>query len=167
MTRINWIEKHLVEAEQLFYENKVEEGLEMLNSLLFEEPGYGSLHNHMGWAYLYYSNNLERAELHLKMAIRFEASFPAPYLHLGALYIRQGRYSEAIQWLQDGLTKHQPNKVAFLQNIAQAYELRGEWSKAIKAYKEAMMATVAEQEVSNFSASIKRCRRKRLSLFFS
>ncbi len=167
MTRIDWLEKHLVGAEQLFYENKVEEGLERLNSLLYEEPGYGSLHNHLGWAYLYYSADTDRAELHLKMAIRFAESFPAPYLHLGALYIRLGRYSDAIYWLKLGLTKHQPNRVAFLQNMAQAYELQGKWSEAIKAYKDAMMATVVEHEVSNLAAGIKRCRRKRLSLFFS
>ncbi|HCW08755.1 MAG TPA: hypothetical protein DGG95_15470 [Cytophagales bacterium] len=167
MKRIEWMEKYMADAERLFYENRVDEGLGMLNNLLYEEPGYGSLHNHMGWAYLYYTADTERAELHLKMAIRFDESFPAPYLHLGALYIRQGKYNEAITWLKSGLTKHQPNPIAFLQNIAQAYELQGEWSNAIKAYKEAMLASVAEQEVNSLMESMKRCRRKRLTLFFS
>jgi predicted Zn-dependent protease len=164
MIRIDWLEKHLVEAEQMFYENRVEEGLERLNNLLYEEPGYGNLHNHLGWAYLYYSADSERAELHLKMAVRFAESFPAPYLHLGALYVRLGRYNEAIHWLKLGLTKHQPNRIAFLQNIAQAYELQGKWSEAIQAYKEAMMNSVVEHEVANLNAGIKRCRKKRWTM---
>lgn len=167
MVQIEWMEKYLTEAEQLMYSNQVKEGLELLNSLLYDEPGYSSLHNHMGWAYLYYTSDTARAELHLKMAIRFEEAFAPPYLHLGVLYIRLGRYSEAIAFLEKGLTKHQPNKVALLQHLAQVYELRGEWNKAIKAYKAAMLASVAEHEVANLRMNIYRCRKKRAMLFLS
>jgi hypothetical protein len=50
--RIEWIEKLMTEAEALIVNNQVENGLELLNSLLYDEPGYGSLHNHIGWAYV-------------------------------------------------------------------------------------------------------------------
>jgi tetratricopeptide (TPR) repeat protein len=166
MTQIDWMEKYMAHAEQLIYDNRVDEGLKLLDSMLYEEPGYGSLHNHLGWAYLYYTSEDSHAELHLKMAIHFDEGFAAPYLHLGVLYIRLGRYCEAIVKLQEGLTKNGANRTALLQNLGYAYELSGEWRKAIKAYKGAMMASVSEHEVSSLLAGIKRCRRKRLVLFF-
>lgn len=167
MTQLMWIEKYLNEAEQLFYEDQVEAGLTMLNDLLYEEPGYFGLHNHLGWAYLYYTQDKLKAELHLKTAIHFNATFAPPYQHLGTLYTRSGQYSEAIAYLEKGLNANQPNKVAMLQNIAHVYELQGEWSAAIKAYKKAMIASVVDQEVNSLQAGIKRCRRKRVTLFFS
>ena len=152
MVQIEWMEKYLNEAEQMMYNNQVKEGLELLDSLLYDEPGYGSLHNHIGWAHLYYTSDTSRAELHFNMAIRFEELFAPPYLHLGVLYIRLGRYSDAITILKKGLTAHQPNKVALLQHIAQAYELRSEWSKAIKTYKAAMLSSVVDREMDSLIA---------------
>jgi tetratricopeptide (TPR) repeat protein len=161
-----WIEKYLAEAEQLIYANNVEGGLELMNNLLYEEPGYGTLHNYLGWAYLYYTPDVNRAELHLKMAIRFNETYAPPYLHLGTLYIRGTRYTEAIAVLEKGLQLQNANRHAFLDNIAQAYELNGEFRKAINAYKTALKATVGH-ESNTLMESIKRCRKKRLTLFFS
>jgi len=167
MTHIIWIEKYLADAEQLIYDDQFEQAMMILNNLLLEEPGYGRLHNHIGWAYLYYSEELSLAELHLKMAIHFDEAYAAPYVHLGSLYIREGKYSDAVVYLQQGLTKPKANRVALWQSIAQVHELRGEWRKAIAAYKQAMMVSVIDHEVSDLEAGIKRCRRKRVALFFS
>jgi tetratricopeptide (TPR) repeat protein len=165
-TRIEWIEKYLAEAEQLIYANNVEGGLELMNNLLYEEPGYGTLHNYLGWAYLYYTPDIARAELHLKMAMRFNEMYAPPYLHLGTLYIRAMNYKEAIAILEKGLVLPNANRYAFLDNIAQAYELNGEYKNAINAYKTALKATVGH-ESNTLMESIKRCRKKRLTLFFS
>jgi tetratricopeptide (TPR) repeat protein len=164
--RVEWIEKYLAEAEQLIYANNVEGGLELMNNLLYEEPGYGTLHNYLGWAYLYYTPDVQRAELHLKMAIRFNETYAPPYLHLGSLYIKHAKYNEAIAILEKGAWLPNANRYAFLDNIAQAYELNGEFKKAIKAYKTALKATVGH-ESNVLIENIKRCRKKRITLFFS
>ena len=164
--KLTWMEKYLDHAESMILDDRIDEGLALLDNLLYEEPGYGSLHNHLGWAYLYYSEDMARAELHLKMAVQFDETFAAPYLHMGALYIKQERYSDAIACSQAGLAKSKANHVGLLQNLAQAYELRKDWGLAIKAYKEALLASVVEYEVSSLMAGIKRCRKKRAVLFF-
>lgn len=167
MTQIKWIEKYLTEAEQLIYDDQVEQALMILHNLLYEEPGYGRLHNHIGWAYLYYTDEVRRAELHLKMAIHFDNAYAAPYLHLGTLYIREEKYSDALAYLEQGLTKPKANRVALFQSLGNVYELRGDWRRAIAAYKKAIMTSVQEYEVTDLRAGIRRCRRKRLVLFFS
>lgn len=164
--RIEWMEKYMKEAELLIVENQVELGLKQLNNLLYEEPGYGSLHNHIGWAYMYYTSEAEKAEQHFQLAIRFEKEFAPPYLHLGNLYIRTGRYAEGTEALKEGLSKPNANRVAILESMGHAYELKREFAKAIHSYKEAMSSTVGF-EVATLNASIKRCRTKRLALFFS
>jgi len=164
---LEWIEKYLSEAEQLVYDNQLKEALTLLNNLLYEEPGYGRLHNHLGWAYLYYGADVTKATLHFEMAIKFDESFAAPYLHMGTLYTRKGKYVEAIGYLEKGLTKSNPNKVAFFEAIGQAYELKGDYAKAIKAFKSAVLASVAEHEITTLTSSIKRCRKKRFVYFFT
>jgi tetratricopeptide (TPR) repeat protein len=164
--RIEWLEKYMHEAERLIYSNQVDEGLSMLMGLLYDEPGYGSLHNHIGWGYMYYTADVEKAERHLKLAIYFDGAFAAPYLHLGNLYIRMGRYAEALSNLKEGLTKQNANRTAFLESIAHVYELKREYAEAIKTYKEALASSVG-LETSNFTESIKRCRKKRWVMMFN
>jgi len=165
--RIDWIEKYMADAERLIYENQVEEGLGLLNRLLYEVPGYGSLHNHLGWAYMYYTADMAKAELHFKMAMNFDLVFAPPYLHLGVLYMRNGKYNEALAILEVGLTKPNANRVVLLDNIGQVYELKGEYSNAIKAYKQAAQASIVGFEVNNLLEGIKRCRKKRVAFFFT
>jgi len=164
--RIEWMEIHLAEAERMILNDRIGEGLDVLNDLLYDEPGYGRLHNHLGWAYANFSEDEARAELHLKMAVRFDESYAPPYLHLGALYMRQRRYSDAVAYSEAGLTKSKSNRVGLLQNLAAAYELRKDWRQAIKAYKDALMESVGDYEVTSLQAGIKRCRKKKIVLFF-
>jgi len=164
--RIEWMEKYMSDAEKLIYENKVTEGLAMLDDLLYDEPGYGSLHNHIGWAYMYYTADIVKAELHLKMAIRFDETFAAPYLHIGNLYIRTGRYAEALQYLEKGMKAINPNKIAFLESIAHVHELKRDYAKAIATYKEALASTVGF-ESEKLTEGIKRCRKKRWVMMFT
>ncbi len=164
--RIEWMEQYMADAEKMIYESKIMEGIAMLDDLLYEEPGYGSLHNHLGWAYMYYTADTAKAELHLKMAIRFDESFAAPYLHMGNLYIRMARYADALQYLEKGLKANRPNRMAFLEAIAQVYELKKDYNKAIGTYKEALASTVGF-ESERMTEGIKRCRKKRWVMLFT
>jgi tetratricopeptide (TPR) repeat protein len=163
---LEWMNPYLANAEQMMYNNQVKEGLELMDSLLYEEPGYGALHNHLGWAYLYYTANTAKAELHLSMAIKFDEAYAPPYLHMGNLCIRMGRYTEALRYLETGLQKNNANKVAFLEQMAQVYELKKEYSKAIKVYKEALVSTVGF-ETTQLTEGIKRCQKKRWVMMFT
>lgn len=164
--RIEWMEYDMARAERFITENQVDEGLLILNNLLFEEPGYGSLHNHLGWAHFYFTGDWTKAELHFQMAIKFDSNFAPAYLHLGNLYNRKELYSMAIEKFNTGLQLQNANKPAFLEGIAQAYEMKRAFGRAIKFYKEAI-ATSAGFEVDRLRQGIKRCRTKRWVLLLS
>lgn len=166
METIIWIEDYLSRAEQAIINGRVEEGLGILNNLLFEEPGYAPLHNHLGWAYLYYANNAATAEMHFRVAMRFSAEYAPPYLHMGTLLNRAGRYSEAIEQFRAGLASANANRTALLEGMAYALEMLGDYRSAARAYREAAMASVVDFEVDRLLNGAKRCRRKRMALFF-
>ena len=48
-----FLDNYLNRAEQLIYEGRVEEAMNIMRDLLFEEPGYAPLYNYLGWAYLH------------------------------------------------------------------------------------------------------------------
>jgi hypothetical protein len=77
------------------------------------------------------------------------------------LYYRQARYAEAIEILTIGSMKPFAYKASMLDMIGQAYEMQKEYKLAIKAYKEAMLSTLASHEMNIYSESIRRCKRKR------
>jgi tetratricopeptide (TPR) repeat protein len=164
--KLEWLDKHLSEAEQMMYENRVQDGLTLLHELLYDEPGYAYLHNHLGWAYLYYTKEAEKAEQHLKWAVKFLPDYAAPYQHLGTLYARSARYDDALEVLSVALTKPNAYRVAILEGMANAYELKREYAMAIRTYKEALASTVGV-EVAQLTEGIKRCRKKRLAMMFT
>lgn len=164
--KLEWMEKYLNEAEQLIYDNQVNAGIELLSNLLYDEPGYGFLHNHLGWAYMYYTPDVAKAEMHLKFAIKFDGEYPAPFIHMGNLMIRTNRYAEAIQYLEQGVQKPTASRVVFLEAMGQAYELQGNFRQAMKVYREAMMASVVDHEVTNMTNHVTRCRKKRWAAMF-
>ena len=149
------------EAEQLIAGEQVEKGLRILNDLLYEEPGYASLHNHIGWAHLYYTSNFQQAEVHLKVATRLHPELAPPYLHLGTLYLRTVQYEKALEVVAKGLERQGSNRAGLLEVAGQVYEMQHEFGKAIKAYRQATLASMNTFEMNNLSEGIKRCRKKR------
>jgi tetratricopeptide (TPR) repeat protein len=167
MKTILWIERELVNAERMIMEGRVEEGLRMLNNLLYEEPGYGPLHNYLGWAYMYHANDARMAEMHFSVAMRFAPEYAPPYLHMGNLLNREGRYAEAIRYFSAGMTCPNAVRISLLEGIAEAHEMRGEYRDAIRAYKEAAATSVIDFEVERLLKSAGRCRKKRMAMLFS
>ena len=167
METILWIEKYLAVAEESMFDGRVEEGFNILNGLLFEEPGYGPLHNDLGWMYMYHANDAAKAEMHFRMAIRFEADYAPPYLHMGTLLNRAGRHAEAIEYFRAGLPKPEALRTSLLEGMGHAYEMQGQYRKAIRAYREAATASVVDLEVDRMLNGVKRCHRKRIAVLFS
>ncbi len=167
MERIIWMEKYMAEAESMIVDGQVERGIATLSELLFDEPGYGSLHNYLGWAHMYYTREFSQAELHFRMAIKFSPEYAPPFLHMGNLMNQRGRYSEAIEFFRSGLEKSEAIRSTLFEGIAYAHEMKGEYRQAIRAYKEAARECAIDFELDRLMKGVKRCRRKRVAFFFT
>jgi tetratricopeptide (TPR) repeat protein len=167
MKTIVWMNKLMAEAETMIFNGDVEGGVNVLNGLLYDEPGYGILHNYLGWANMYYVRDMAKAELHFAMAMRFAPDYAPPYLHMGNLMNQTGRYADALLYFQKGLQQPNALRSALMEGIGLAYELTGKYSEAIRAYKEAARGSAGDFEIDRFMNGVKRCRRKRVAFFFS
>ena len=159
--KIETLDNYLRVARDMIYDGEVDEALKLMRELLYEEPGYYGLHNHLGWALMYYGDDVQNAERHLLMAVKFNANYGPAYLHLGNLYIRMRRYSDAVNMLHQGLTKPDIYAAAYYEALAEAFELLRKYGKAVENYKLAMVNTVGE-DAERFIRRIKACRKKRL-----
>jgi tetratricopeptide (TPR) repeat protein len=160
MEKIKWIEEYLEEALRLACDEGHEPALTLLDKLLYEEPGYGRLHNVLGKVYLYYAEEIASAEKHFRMAIRFDPTLADTYIHLGRLLCEEERHDEAIEVYTKGLNAKQASKSGLLFGAGKAYELKKKYKKAIAHYKDALSHSAELWNCMALEESIKRCKRK-------
>ena len=160
MDKIVWIEEYLEEALRLADIEGHEPALKLLDRLLYEEPGYGRLHNTLGIIYFNYADDQKMAEGHFRMAIKFDALFAEPYWYLGQLLYQDERLDEAIEVYCNGLKAKHANKSILLSGAGKAYELKKKYKKAIAHYKDALSYSAELWNCIVLEENIKRCKRK-------
>ncbi|HLZ15710.1 MAG TPA: tetratricopeptide repeat protein [Cyclobacteriaceae bacterium] len=160
MEKIKWIEEYIEQALQLVWVEGHEPAIKLLDRILYEEPGYGRLHHAMGVIYFHHVEDCKSAEVHFRMAIRFNPKFADPYWHLSQLLKQDERHDEAIEICKEGLRAKQANKSRLLESVGQAYELKKKFSKAIRHYKDALSHSAELWECKVLEENIKRCKRK-------
>jgi tetratricopeptide (TPR) repeat protein len=91
----------------------------------------------LGWTYSF-KGDFDAAIEECKRAIELDPDFGNPYNDIGAYLIRQGRFEEAIPWLEQACTairydaRHYPHF-----NLGRVYERLGKFRLALKEYREA------------------------------
>jgi len=160
MEKIKWIEEYIKHALELAWLEGHEPAIKLLDKLLFEEPGYGRLHNTLGFIYFNYAEDLKKAEVHFRMAIRFSPKLAELYRQLSQLLKQEERHDEAIEICTKGLKAKQANKSKLLESVGQAYELKKKFTKAIRHYKTALSHSAELWECKVLEENIKRCKRK-------
>lgn len=160
MEKIKWIEEYLQHALELAWLEGHERAIKLLDRLLYEEPGYGRLHNTLGIIYFQYAEDIKMAEGHFKMAIKFDPYFADPYWHLGELLRQEERLEEAIEVYLKGIQAKHARKSDLLAGAGQAFELKKKYSKAIRHYKDALSHSAELWNCRVLEESIKRCKRK-------
>lgn len=160
MEKIEWIEDCLRHALEVAWLEGHERALKLLDRLLYEEPGYGRLHQTLGVIYLQYAEDIRMAEGHFRLAIRFDPEFADPYWYLGELLRQEDRMDEAIDVYLKGIQAKRSRKSDLFAGAGQAYELKKKYRKAIRHYKEALSHSAELSDCRVLEESIKRCRRK-------
>jgi tetratricopeptide (TPR) repeat protein len=73
------------------------------------------------------------------MTIKSDGEYSA-ILCTSEMYIRTERYIDALNCFEKSLTKANANanRIVFFEGIGYAFELRGDYTKAIRAYQQAI-----------------------------
>jgi len=160
MEKIKWIEDYLSQALEIAWLEGHERALNLLDKLLYEEPGYGRLHNTLGIIYMRYADDMKQAEVHFRLAIKFNPEFPDSYNLLACLLMEEERHDEMIAICLKGLKAKRANKALLLENVGTGFELKHKYRKAIKSYRDALSHSAALWNCKVLEESIKRCKRK-------
>jgi len=160
MEKIKWIEEYLEQALEVAWLEGHERAINLLDKLLYEEPGYGRLHYTLGVIYFRYADESKLAEKHLRLAVHFCPEYAEPYSLLADVLKEGERHDETIKICKQGLHAEKANKSVLLSNLGNAWELKQNYGKAIKSYRKALRHSAELWNCRVLEENIKRCERK-------
>ena len=90
-----------------------------------------------GWMYSFL-RDYERAIQDCLQAIQVDPDFGNPYNDIGAYLIEQGKWDEAVPWLEKAMAAKRYEARAYPHfNLGRVYEHQGRWEKARNCYRRA------------------------------
>lgn len=110
-------------------------------------------HTFLGWTYSFMGMYDEAIE-ECHKAIATDPDFGNPYNDIGAYLIEQSQLDEAIPWLERATQAKRYESYCFPHfNLGRIWEQKGEWDRAIEAYRNAL------KENPNYALAAKASRR--------
>jgi Tfp pilus assembly protein PilF len=95
-------------------------------------------HTFLGWMYSF-MGRLDEAIEECHRAIAVDPDFGNPYNDIGAYLMQQGRYDEAIPWLQKAMTAPRYFDSGYPHmNLGRVWEHKGRVFDAMREYKKAL-----------------------------
>ena len=165
MSEYNHVEELFFEADELINQKKIIEARDVLIQILEIYPDYAKAHNHLGWIFHYKITNYTKAELHYKLALKYEnTSYHAPYGNYAYFLIDKGDFDDMIDFGHNALKKSYVDKGTIYNQIGKAYELKANLDKAYHFYKKAKLNSTSSSYIEEINASLHRLKDK-MSLF--
>ena len=154
------LESMFQEADRLLNEKAMAEGLNMLKSILLEEPSFGKAYNHIGWIYETQYKDYNTAEANYKKALEFNPEYQATYYNYAVVLSILQRWDDLTALLNKGLTIPGINRATLHNEFGIMYETRGMLNQAIESYKCFAQTTFLTKQLDTAKDSIERCKKK-------
>ena len=122
------------QAETLVIQNRLDEALELYQSVLAQNQNSARLHNDMGYL-LFKKNLLQDSEKHLILAIELDPACSECNNNLGILRTRQGRALEAERNFKEAIILNDGLPEPYF-NLGVLYEKNGDTGNAITSYRD-------------------------------
>jgi Tfp pilus assembly protein PilF len=155
------IEQLIRIAEDCIMDGNCEQGKRLLESALYDEPGYPKLHFTLGWMYQYYQENRSMAIRYYELAIHFDNEYEDAYRNLSYLYFSERMYPQANELLSKALCVNEMDKSFVYDRLGYIAEKQGNFPQAIKYYRHALEVCMDNEDMVELKKNIKRTRFKR------
>jgi tetratricopeptide (TPR) repeat protein len=159
--RFQVLEQFVLDAEKAFEQELYLEGKGLLESALSEEPTYGVAHNHLGWLYLFQLVDYEKAERHLKLALKYSPKYSATYLHMIQLLFEAKRLDEHETLIAKAIYVPGVRKSFLYNERGRGCEVKGKYTQAMKWYRKAIRWSMEEYEIRTIKENMRRAKSKR------
>src|SRR6202046_480395 len=110
-------------------------------------------HTFLGWTY-HFQGKVDEAIAECKRAIEVDPEFGNPYNDIGSYLIEQGRFDEAVPWLERAIAapRYDPRHYPYF-NLGRVYYAKGMITKARECFQEALRIepqyALAQQAIEN------------------
>ncbi len=159
-------EQYVLDAEKAFEQGLFAEGKSYLENALAEEPTYGKAHNHLGWLYLAKLDDVQKAEMHLRLALKYARQYSAPYVHLIDLLFNAERLDEHAELVAEAMKVPGVGKTYLYNEMGRNVEMKGRITDAIKFYKLAIRWSTDKEQIKVIKENIRRAMGKRWLFLF-
>jgi tetratricopeptide (TPR) repeat protein len=164
---MNEFSENYYELDRLFFkaDNEIKEGLivdafDTLQYVVEQEPTYGKAYNHLGWIYETKYKNYSKAEECYRLAVKFAPEYTAAYINYAILLSNLEKYTPLAELLEKSLTVAGINKSKIWNEYGIMYEMQGNYTESVNAYKKAIQHSVSDEDIDRFEKSIYRVRKK-------
>lgn len=155
------LEEKFLKADKLISENKISDAAKLLEEILEEAPDYGKAHNHMGWLFETKFKNLQRAEEHYRLALKFSPDYSAAYYNYCYLLSSLRKFDELEKLLEHAIRVSGISYATIYNEYALLREMQGNLDDAIHYYKLHIKNSFDGKSIETAAEAIKRCERKK------
>ncbi len=130
------VENLFLEVGKAIDERDISSAKELLEEILFIDPGYGRAHNHLGWIYETKIKDFKRAKRHYELSIKFcQKEYPVVYVNFGYLLIEFGELENAENVIEEGLSVPGSDKATLLYQKGKISEHKQNYLQAFRTYQ--------------------------------
>jgi len=155
------VDNLIYKADKAIDDGEIEIAKEILIQIISEEPKYGQAYSYLGWLYKTKYNDSRMAEKYYKLAIDFSPEYPAAYMNYIYLLRDQGRLEDLEALLKKAEKVKQVTRNGYYDELGTLYELKGDFTQAIKNYQRAITFTFGDSAIEDLKKHISRCVEKR------
>jgi Tfp pilus assembly protein PilF len=155
------IERLIEIAIDAIYDGDCHRARALIESAFFDEPAYPKLHSTLAWMYHYHQINMDLAQRYYLLAIHFDADYEYAWNGLIDILLTQKRYVFLKSKLLQARNNSQLDQEFILKTLGKVTEKQGQFSEALKYYKEALMESTDNEDSAELKKNVRRIRMKR------
>jgi tetratricopeptide (TPR) repeat protein len=155
------LEDMFFEADGLIKQGKFTDAIAVLEAILIESPEFGKAYNHLGWIYetkfFEYNKGLD----HYQKCLIYSPHYTPVYTNMSVILSTMGKYAEQEKLLEQALEVPGIDRAAMQNELGIMYELRGQYDRAVLAFREAIRFTLVDANLDMYLKNIDRCLKKK------
>jgi tetratricopeptide (TPR) repeat protein len=154
------LDEWFYEADQNIKDQRFADAMQTLESIIAESPDYGKAYNHLGWLYETKYYDYKRAEECYQKCLDLEPEYTPVYLNLAVVLSGMRKWKELEDLLNKAIETPGVDQAAAFNEFGIMYEMKGEYTLAIKNYKTAIRMSLKNAKIDAYRDAIDRCKVK-------
>jgi tetratricopeptide (TPR) repeat protein len=154
------LEELYLEAEADIKNNNYVEAFKKYETILLEEPGNGPTLNSLGWLCKAQIEDFTKAESYYLACIKYSPQYPHAYNNYATLLTDMERFEELTTHLQRCFEVPTLEKSWIYLKFGFMEELKLNFKEAIVFYEKAILTSLNDDKLKEYSEHIQRCNTK-------